>query len=323
MPSVNEKAKLGIRPTEGLRFAPYGIDHLVDTDGHHRLPLDPEFPFNIVPFSYETLKPEVGLTWHNRLELFFPVKGFGSFRMGERIVDFKGGDILIVDNLKLHGAVSFEGDERQAVVIYFKAELFYNLGSALCDFGYLAPFYGLKNEVPPILKADHQAASAAHEALSRLLTCWFDAPHDQYFKIGCKTYLSEVLYLLSRGLGTSELAGIEYARRREQSHRLGSLVDYLNHNYSDKIMVPQAAAMVGMTQFSFMSFFKQAAGMTFVDYLTHLRVTKAQQLLQNNALSIAEISGLVGFSDQSYFDKRFKEHFGKSPRECCEAAKSS
>ena len=77
---------------QGLCFESYGIDHLVDADGHHRLPLDPEFPFNIVPFSYETLKPEVRLTWHNRLELFFPVKGYGSFRMGERIIDFKGGD---------------------------------------------------------------------------------------------------------------------------------------------------------------------------------------------------------------------------------------
>jgi len=27
----------------GLSFEPYGIDHLVDATGHHRLPLDPEF----------------------------------------------------------------------------------------------------------------------------------------------------------------------------------------------------------------------------------------------------------------------------------------
>jgi AraC-like DNA-binding protein len=27
------------------------------------------------------------------------------------------------------------------------------------------------------------------------------------------------------------------------------------------------------------------------------------------------VSNLVGFSDQSYFDKRFKERFGKPPRE--------
>ena len=45
--------------------------------------------------------------------------------------------------------------------------------------------------------------------------------------------------------------------------------------------------------------------MTFVDYLTNLRVTKARQLLRDQSLSIAEISNLVGFTDQSYFDKRF------------------
>ncbi|HKX26336.1 MAG TPA: AraC family transcriptional regulator [Blastocatellia bacterium] len=301
-----------------MHFEPLIIDHLVDASGHHHLPLDPEFPFIVSPFSYETLKPEVRLTWHNRLELFIPISGYGSFRMGERVVEFKGGDLLVVDNLKLHGVVSFEGPQRQAIVIYFKAELFYNLGSALCDFAYLTPFYGLTEEINPILKADDPVAPPVHEALKKLFRCWFGAPGDQYFKIGCKTYLSEVLYLLSRRLGTSELARDEYLRRREQSARLGALVEYLKHNYSDKITIPQAAAMVGMSQSSFMRFFKQAAGMTFVEYLTHLRLTRARQLLRDRKLSIAEISGLVGFTDQSYFDKRFKEFFNKSPRECRE-----
>jgi AraC-like DNA-binding protein len=300
---------------ESLRYEPYRTDHLVDAVEHRHSPFEPEFPFAIYSFAYNTLKPEVRLTRHNWLELFLPVRGYGSFRVGERIFDFAAGDILAVDNMRLHGADSFEGPERHAVVIYFKEELFYNLGSALCDFGYLAPFYGLTEETDPILRTDHRGAPAIHAALDRLFKCWLDAPRDQYFKIGCKTYLSEILYLLSRGLGASELARAEYLHRREQAQRLGVLIEYLNHNYSDKITVPQAAALVGMSQSHFIRFFKQAAGMTFVDYLTHLRVAKARQLLCNRNLSIAEVSNLVGFSDQSYFDKRFKERFGKPPRE--------
>ena len=123
--------------------------------------------------------------------------------------------------------VSFEGTERLAVVSYFKAELFYSLGSALCDVGYLAPFYGLTEEAALILRADNPDAAAMHAALGRLFKCWFDSPGDQYFKIGCKTYLSEVLYLLSRALGASELARTEYRWRREQAQRLGALVEYL------------------------------------------------------------------------------------------------
>jgi AraC-like DNA-binding protein len=307
----------------GLYFEPYAIDQLVDASRHHRLPLDPEFPFAIKAFSYETFVPGERLTWHNRLEIFCPVHGSGHFQMGERVLDFESGDMLVVDNLKLHGALNFADMQSRAVVIYFRAELFYNLGSALCDYAYLTPFYGLADTVAPVLRASDPAATVVHEALAKLLRCYFDTPADPYSRIGCKTYLSEILYLLSKHFGASELARTEYVRRREQARRLGALVDYLNTNYAEKIAVPQAAAMVGMSQSTFNRFFKQAAGMTFVDYLTHLRVTKARQLLRDQSLSIAEISNLVGFTDQSYFDKRFKEHFGKSPRECREMTKSS
>jgi AraC-like DNA-binding protein len=307
----------------GLKFEPYAIDQLVDSSRRHRLPLNPEFPFAIKAFSYETFVPGERLTWHNRLELFCPVRGAGRFQMGERVIDFTNGDLLIVDNLKLHGALHFDDPHSQAVVIYFRAELFYNLGSTLCDYAYLTPFYGLSETIAPVLRATDAAAAHVQEALGQLIRCYFAAPHDLYARVGCKAYLSEILYLLSRHFGASELGQAEYVRRREQAQRLGGLVDYLNDNYADKLTAPQAAALSGMSQSTFNRFFKQATGTTFVDYLTQLRLTKARQLLRDHSLTIAEISNCVGFTDQSYFDKRFKAHFGKSPRECRELTKSS
>lgn len=301
-----------------LRFEPYAIDHLVDDFRHHHLPLDPEFPFAIKAFSYETFQPGQPLTWHNRLELFCPARGAGRFQMGERLIDFKAGDVLVVDNLKLHGAFEFSTSDSRAIVIYFKSELFYNLGSSVCDYAYLTPFYGLAEDVAPILRAEETSARDVHEALGKLLRCYFNTPLDQYARIGCKAYLSELLYLLSRHFGVSEMAQAEYLRRREQAQRLGALLEYLNHHYGEKITAPRAAQLAGMSQSHFTRFFKQATGMTFIDYLTHLRVSKARQLLRDHTLSIAEISNLVGFSDQSYFDKRFRERFGKTPRECRE-----
>ena len=304
----------------GLRFEPYAIDHLVDDFRHHHLPLDPEFPFFIKALAYESFRPGGPMTWHNRLELFCPVSGAGRFQMGERLIDFNSGDVLVVDNLKLHGAFEFHPPASLGIVIYFRAELFYNLGSSVCDYAYLMPFYGLAEDTLPILRAEEPASAAVHEVLDKLLRCYFAAPPDQYARIGCKAYLSEMLYLLSRHFGTSEMAQAEYLRRREQAQRLGALMEYLNHGYGEKITAPQAAAMAGMSQSHFMRFFKRATGMTFVDYLTQLRVGKARQLLRDRTLSIAAISNLVGFADQSYFDKRFKERFGKSPRECRESA---
>jgi len=55
--------------------------------------------------------------------------------------------------------------------------------------------------------------------------------------------------------------------------------------------------------------------MSFVAYLTHLRVASARQMLQTSDRNVAEIAAEVGFADQSYFDRRFKQAFGMSPRQ--------
>lgn len=299
-----------------LRFELFAIDHLVDETGHYNLKLDREFPFVIKLFSYASLGPAVRLNWHNRLELFVPVAGHGSFRMGDRVIDFRSGDVLVVDNLKLHGLVRFEGPRRRAVIISFKAELFYNLGSPLCDFSYLTPFYNQADDLPPILSTDNRLSPAIHAALANLLGCYFSASGDQHFKAGCKAYLAEILYLLARHFGWTEFANAEYARRLERSERLGALVEYLNRDYAEKITVAKAASMIGMSESRFMKFFKQATGMTFVNYLIHVRLTNAYRLLKNQNLSVAEIASAVGFADQSYFDKKFKQHFDRTPRAC-------
>ena len=65
----------------------------------------------------------------------------------------------------------------------------------------------------------------------------------------------------------------------------------------------------------FMKTFKQVAGMTLVAYLNHVRLGNAARLLRETNRSIADISSEAGFSDQSYFDKRFRRAFGRTPKE--------
>lgn len=189
---------MSLNKTQKLRFEPFAIAPLVDATGHYDLKLDPEFPLSIKLFSYETLDPSVRLNWHNRLEIFVPVSGRGVFRMGVREIEFDEGDVLVVDNLKLHGLSSFQGRQRRAVVVSFKAELFYHLGSPLCDFFYLTPFFNQDGEIVPLLRATDALSPQVHQALGQLLECYFKSPGDPYFKSGCKSWLSVILYLLAQ-----------------------------------------------------------------------------------------------------------------------------
>lgn len=60
-------------------------------------------------------------------------------------------------------------------------------------------------------------------------------------------------------------------------------------------------------------FSKCFSDMSFGDYIRKLRIEKAIELLSNTSNSLAEIAYLTGFSDQSHFNRIFKQHTGQNP----------
>lgn len=288
---------------------------MVDKQGRYHLDLNRRFPFAAKLYSFPPGHDRYPLNWHERLEIFVPVAGSGQFRMGERLVDFAPGDVLVVDNLKLHGLASFQGRECKAVDLLFTSDLIYTLGSPVCDFVYLIPFYCQMDEVAPVLRAGEPRSAAVHAALAALLECYAYAADGRPDEAGCKAYLIQILYQLSKHLGNSEVARSEYLRQQERARTLGRLIDYVNHHFAEKINVADAAAVVNMSQSRFMRFFRHATGTTFVAYLTQVRLVEACRLLTETTLPITEIAGRTGFSDECYFDRKFKQHFQSSPRQ--------
>lgn len=54
--------------------------------------------------------------------------------------------------------------------------------------------------------------------------------------------------------------------------------------------------------------------MSPTDYLNHVRISRALELLQVTSLSIAEIASRVGIYDANYFSRLFKKVTGYPPR---------
>ena len=136
-----------------------------------------------------------------------------------------------------------------------------------------------------------------------------------FYQAGSKVFLLHVLYHLAGHFRASEVVKWQFMRQQERSLRLKKLFDHINARSAEKLSVNAAARLVGMSASQFMKAFKQVAGMTLVAYLNHARLANGARLLRETDRSIAEIADATGFSDQSYFDKRFKKSFGQSPRE--------
>ena len=303
-----------ITVVERLRFEPHDIAAHLDGRGHYAVELNDEFPLSIKLFRYTSRRHTRGATWHERLELFLPLDGQVRFRMGEQEVELRKGDLLVVDNLKLHHVVDFPGFDTRVIVISFLPEFVYSLGSPSHDYAFLLPFYSKIERRPHVLRASDKMSDRVHGALAKLLDCYFAREARLHFQAGCKAFLLELLYHLGVQFHGSEVLKWEFMRQQERSLRLKKLFDHINAHPSEKLSVHAAARLAGMSAPQFMRTFKQVAGMTLVAYLNHVRLANATRLLRETDRSIADIASATGFSDQSYFDKRFKRAFGLTPK---------
>lgn len=95
--------------------------------------------------------------------------------------------------------------------------------------------------------------------------------------------------------------------------RIAEIIDYINKNYSKELYLDSIAEHFSMLPKPFSAFFKNQAGIGFVEYLTRLRIEKAKELLTKTNKSIAEISDEVGYNTKTTFTMAFKKYTGESP----------
>ncbi len=91
---------------------------------------------------------------------------------------------------------------------------------------------------------------------------------------------------------------------------------YIEENYkTPEITLHDVAGHVALSNNHFCTVFSQEMGVTFIEYLTRLRMEKAKGYLKSTDLRSADIAGQVGYNDPNYFRYLFKKHMGMNPRD--------
>lgn len=91
---------------------------------------------------------------------------------------------------------------------------------------------------------------------------------------------------------------------------------YIEANYQKpEIMLRDVAEHVSLSNNHFCTVFGQEMGVTFIEYLTQLRMEQAKHFLKTTEFSSGEIAERIGYTDQHYFRYLFKKHAGMNPRD--------
>ncbi|MFR3786086.1 response regulator transcription factor [Agathobaculum desmolans] len=90
---------------------------------------------------------------------------------------------------------------------------------------------------------------------------------------------------------------------------------YIDTHYSEKIILTELSAQLGITPSYLSSLMKRQLGMAFSEYIMSVRMEQASKLLSVNRLRINEVAAAVGYDNLFYFSKLFKRFSGMSPRD--------
>lgn len=88
---------------------------------------------------------------------------------------------------------------------------------------------------------------------------------------------------------------------------------YINGHLSASLTVSEVAKNIFVSPDTLSRRFKKEMGESVGKYIDGLILYKAEQLLSGSDLSLSQISAELGFYDQFYFSRRFKEKFSVSP----------
>lgn len=88
---------------------------------------------------------------------------------------------------------------------------------------------------------------------------------------------------------------------------------FFEKNLSRKITLSELSEVACLSPSGLNHHFKKSTGLTPMEYLTALRLKRAEALLCHTKTPIAEIAALCGFESPYYFSNAFKKHRGETP----------
>lgn len=158
------------------------------------------------------------------------------------------------------------------------------------------------NELPPNIASSPQVVFAISDALINYLT-FIESQLEQQVNHKLEQAMFHTFYLLLE----------EQSLRPKVDHRIGRALHHIEQNIAQRIHVKQLAQIAYLSETQFKKLFKLQTGFTTVQYITKLRMEKAQALLKHTDYPLQIIAEQVGYGQISAFSRKFSQYFGLSP----------
>lgn len=270
-----------------------------------------DFPFQGYINENRSLQGE-GWHWHKEAEFLLVLEGnirCGS--NGEQYVLRKGEGIFINCGA-LHMAGNHSDDGRgKSVSFVFSPKFISGEDCGLLYQKYVQPIADDTDFKGCVLR---QESGWQTETLECLRSAYALCKEEKWSsELLVRNALSRAWAILAEqekpdsGIFAEKSIGSKYEQRAKK------ILKYIEGHYGDYITIEDMARQANISRTECFRSFHKITGQSPMEYLTFYRLSQAAYKLRNTDSSITEICISSGFSQPSYFGKKFREYYGVSP----------
>lgn len=229
--------------------------------------------------------------YHHAFEVYYMKDGACNYFIGDHSYRVLPGDVVIIPEETIH-RTNYGGVPHTRMLINCSSEYIPEiLKDKIRELGHLYRNTTILEELEAIFEKIEQEYRMADELSQEAVRC----------------HTAELFFLLLRNEN-------EHESRRNESNLIAPVLKYIQHNYTNDVKLSSAAKLVSVSAEHLSRVFKKETGFGFKEYLTILRLQKAEEMLRNEpGRAVCEVAYACGFNDGNYFSYKFKEAYGVPP----------
>lgn len=255
---------------------------------------------------------QVPVHWHNEVEIIYIENGKLHVKIGEDDLEGEEDDIFFVNARELHLMGSSDGVVEYYTLLFpiefvsfqtmdsLENALFAPLRSNRLRFPRRIPKGEKRRRILPILHQLIENNRILHEQSEYELDL---AVHQMQTRIDLLRIM-QILY-------EEELFSND--KKHEKTNMQKEILAYIQAHFMEKITLGNLADEFHLSEKYMSHYFVEHFQLPFSNYVLHLRLTHAKQLLESSDDSITDVAMLSGFTNVSYFIRSFKSAYGMSP----------
>ena len=252
----------------------------------------------------------VATHWHEELEWIYAEVGVLELMVHGKPYTLQAGEFCFVNAEELH-EIRSEGESLHHAIV-FRAEFLDFERYDTCEHQFIRPITNRTLAFPTLSRdLPQETREKVGHCLREVITCYHGKP--PCYALHIKILIFQVLELLYQAQAFTDVA--HSTREEETWTKLKRVMRYMKDNHAQPLTLQELAQQAYLSPAYFCHFFHKATGMSPIAFLNSYRIQRAAQMLAEQDTSIGQIAMEVGFDNQSYFIRKFREYKRVSPRE--------